>query len=64
VDRPCKEQIACYRAMTPAERLHAAEQLYWTARRLREAHERAKHPDWTEDQVVVHVRGIFLRAAT
>ena len=50
--------------MTPAERLRQAELLYWNARRMREAHERSLHPDWTEEQVVAHVRRIFLRAAT
>jgi hypothetical protein len=64
VDRPSPEQIAIYRAMTPAERLEQATRLYWMARRLREAHERALHPDWTDAQVADHVRGIFLRAVT
>jgi len=64
VDRPSPEQIERYRAMTPAERWRQAEALYWTARRLRHAHERALHPTWTEDQVAEHVRRIFVRAAT
>jgi hypothetical protein len=64
VDRPSPEQIARYRKMTPQERWQAAMQLYWSARRLREAHERALHPDWTEAQVAEHVRRIFLRAVT
>ena len=50
--------------MTPAERLQEAQRLYWSARRLREAHERALHPDWTDDDVRAHVRRIFLRAGT
>lgn len=64
MDRPSKEQIARYRAMTPAQRLAQAEALYWTARRLREAHERALHPEWTDAEVREHVRKVFLRAAT
>jgi hypothetical protein len=36
VDRPSPEQIARYRAMTPAQRLEQATKLYWMARRLRE----------------------------
>lgn len=63
-DRPSPEQIARYRAMTPEERLREATRLYWFARRLREAQERALHPDWTDAQVSEHVRRIFLRAAT
>lgn len=39
-------------------------ELYWLARRLREAQERALHPDWTDDEVVAYVRKIFLRART
>jgi hypothetical protein len=50
--------------MSPGERLQQSTRLYWSARRLREAHERTLHPDWTEDQIVEHVRRIFLRAAT
>lgn len=53
-----------YRAMSPQERLRQAEALYWTARRLREAHERSLHPEWSEQQVREHVRRVFLRAAT
>ncbi|MBK9033982.1 MAG: hypothetical protein IPL61_22395 [Myxococcales bacterium] len=63
-DRPSPEQLARYRAMTPAERLRQSERLYWMARRLRAAHERALHPGWTEAQVQAHVRQIFLRAGT
>jgi hypothetical protein len=64
VDRPSPEQIARYRAMTPAERWRQAQLLYWAARRLRAANERALHPDWTDEEIADHVRRIFLRAAT
>jgi hypothetical protein len=64
MDRPSPEQIARYRAMTPEERLQESFRLYWSARRLREAHERSLHPDWTDDQVRDHVRKIFLRASS
>jgi hypothetical protein len=54
--------------MTPSERLRQSDRLYWSAhwsaRRLREAHERALHPDWTDDELRDHVRRIFLRAGT
>ncbi len=63
-DGPSPEQIARYRAMTPEERLQQAYALYWTARRLRAASERALHPDWSEEQIEAHVRRIFLRAST
>jgi hypothetical protein len=61
MDRPSPEQIALYRAMAPKERLRQAEALYWTARRLREAQERALHPEWTEDEIREHVRKVFIR---
>jgi hypothetical protein len=64
VDLPSKEQIARYRAMSPAERLRQAHALYWTARRMREAQERAMHPDWSEQQIQERVREIFIRAVT
>jgi hypothetical protein len=50
--------------MSPAERLREAERLYETARRLRAAHERAIHADWSDHEIEAHVRRIFLRAAT
>ena len=61
---PCDQQIALYRAMTPEERLRQAYALYWAARRLRTAHERTRHPEWTEQQIEDHVRRVFLRAST
>ena len=64
MDRPSPEQITRYRAMTAGERLHEANRLYWSARRLRTAHERQLHPEWTDDQVNAHVRRIFVRAGT
>jgi hypothetical protein len=64
VDRPSPQQLAKYRAMTPSERLRQAERLYWSARRLREAHERALHPDWTDAAIDGYVRRIFLLAGT
>jgi hypothetical protein len=64
VDAPSPEQVARYRAMTPAERWRQAAALYWTARRLRTAQERSLHPEWTDEQLERHVRRVFLRAAT
>lgn len=60
MDRPSPEQLARYRAMSPAERWHQSERLYWLARRMRAAHERVLHPDWTEAQVEQRVREFFL----
>ncbi|MGB0678330.1 MAG: hypothetical protein ACPGUV_01545 [Polyangiales bacterium] len=52
------------RRMTPAERWQAAERLYWSARRLKEAFFRQRHPEWSEDEVQAAVREVFLYART
>ena len=49
-------------AMSPAQKLRAAERLYWSARQLKAAALRAQHPDWTEEDVQRAVRQIFLYA--
>lgn len=56
------EQIRAYRAMTPEQKLRAASDLYWSARRLKEAWVRREHPDWTDEEVAAEVRRIFLHA--
>jgi len=64
MDAPDPRQIARYREMTPQEKLRVADELYWTARRLREAYERQRHPEWSEEQVRAYVKTVFLRAVT
>jgi Rv0078B-related antitoxin len=49
-------------AMTPAQKLRAAERLYYSARELKAAALRAEHPDWTEEAIRRAVREIFLYA--
>lgn len=49
-------------AMTPAQKLRAAERLYWSARQLKAAALRAEYPDWTEEAIQQAVRQIFLYA--
>jgi hypothetical protein len=49
-------------AMSPAEKLRAAERLYWSARQLKAAALRAEHPDWTEEAIQQEVGQIFLYA--
>ena len=58
------EQIEIFRAMTGEQRLRLAEQLYWTARKLKLAGLRAQHPDWIEEHLNAEVRRIFLHAHT
>jgi hypothetical protein len=61
-EQPSPEQIAAFRAMSGEKRLHLAERLYWSARRMKAAGLRNQHPDWPEDRVSAEVTRIFLHA--
>jgi hypothetical protein len=56
------DQQKILQAMSPAQKLRAAERLYYSARQLKEAALRAQHPDWTDDAISQAVRQIFLYA--
>jgi Rv0078B-related antitoxin len=56
------DQQKILRAMSPAQKLRAAERLYYSARQLKEAAVRAQHPDWTDEAIRQAVRQIFLYA--
>lgn len=58
------EQFAALRAMSGARRLRLAEQLYWSARKLKAAGLRHQHPDWPEERLNDEVRRIFSHART
>ena len=58
------EQIAALRAMTGLRRLHLAERLYWSARKMKAAGLRSQHPDWPESRLNDAVREIFSHART
>jgi Rv0078B-related antitoxin len=58
------EYVAALRRMTGAEKLRAAFDLYWTARKVKAARLRQLHPGWTEEEVQQQVREIFLHAVT
>jgi hypothetical protein len=53
------EQFAIYRAMSGQRRLQLAEQMFWSARRLKAAGVRYQHPDWPEEKVTAEVNRIF-----
>ncbi len=57
-----RTQTDAFRAMTPAERLEAAMQLYASARELKAAALQALHPDWSVEQLRRAVREAFLFA--
>jgi hypothetical protein len=50
------EYIRILRAMTPEQKLRAAEELYDSARDLKAAVMRQDHPDWNEEQIRRAVR--------
>jgi hypothetical protein len=54
--------VAALRRMSPAQKLEAVAELYWTARRLKAAGLRRQHPEWTEAQVETALRDAFLHA--
>lgn len=53
------EQIAALRAMGGVRRLKLAEQLYWSARRIKMAGLRHQHPDWPEQRLTDELRRVF-----
>lgn len=61
-EQPSPEQITALRAMSGEKRLLLAEQLYWSARRMKAAWLRSRHPDWQEDRIRAEVTKIFLHA--
>ena len=63
-EQPSPEQIEIYRRMAPERRLALAEQLYWTARRMKTAWLRHLHPNWPEEQLKAEVTRIFRHART
>lgn len=46
----------------PAGNLRAAEKLYFTARRLKEAAIRNQHPEWTDAEVKEELNEVFWNA--
>jgi hypothetical protein len=63
-EQASREQITALRAMTGARRLRLAEQLYWSARKMKAAGLRSQHPDWPEQRLNDEVRQIFSHART
>lgn len=56
------EVLEALQAMTPEQKLRAAERLYYSARQLKAAALRAEHPDWSDEAIRRAVRMIFLYA--
>ena len=58
------EQIAIFRRMTPEQRWHSAQRLYWTMRRHKAAFIQSQHLEWSMEQVAIEVRELFSHART
>jgi len=56
------DELRMIRAMSPTQKLRAAERLYYSARQLKAAALRAEHPEWTDEAIRQAVREIFLYA--
>ena len=56
------EALQALQAMSPAQKLRAAERLYYSAWELKAAALRAEHPDWTDDAIRRAVLMILLYA--
>ena len=54
------EQTKILRAMPGERRLRLAEQLYWSARKMKATGLRAQHPDWPQERVNAEVRRLLL----
>jgi hypothetical protein len=63
-EQPSPEQIQILRAIPGERRLRLAEQLYWSARKLKTAGLRAQHPDWSQERVDAELRRLFANAQT
>jgi hypothetical protein len=58
------EQIRIYRSMTPDQKYQVFLSLYRTARQLKAAGLKLRHPDWDEKQIEAEVKRIFTHATT
>jgi len=58
------EEIRILRAMTPEQKLRAAEEMYRAALEIKAAALRAHRPDWSEEKIQREVREIFLNGRT
>jgi hypothetical protein len=63
-EQPSPEQIQILRAIPGERRLRLAEQLYWSARKLKTAGLRGQHPDWSQERVDAELRRLFANART
>ena len=58
------EYVAALRKLSGEQKLRTAFALYWSARELKAAALRARHPDWSPQEIQQRVKEIFLHAVT
>jgi hypothetical protein len=58
------EQKKSYQDMTPEQKLQLALDLYHSAKKLKIAGLKARHPDWPMDAIRQKARDIFMYAGT
>jgi hypothetical protein len=58
------KQMEILRTMSGERRLRLAERLYWSARQLKIAGLRARHPNWPLERLEAETSRLFLHART
>ena len=58
------EQKKSYQAMTPEKKLQVALDLYRSAKELKAAGLKLRHPEWSPEKIDQKVRELFLYART
>ena len=54
------EEIAPFRNMTPADKLHLIASIHMQAREWKRAAFKAQHPNWTPERIDQRVKEVFL----
>jgi len=62
MDSVLATQAERFRAMTADEKVRIAHALWIEGRQVMAAGVRARHPDWSEEEVVAHLRELLLDA--
>ena len=58
------EQERILKSMKPEDKLKIAQQLYFSAKKLKAAGLRIQHPEWDDGKILNKVREIFLYGKT
>jgi hypothetical protein len=58
------EYRAALRRMSGGQKICTAFALYWEARRVKATRLRDQHPDWSDEEIELRVKEIFMHAVT